>query len=134
MKKLNIWISAAAAILSINNVKTAYNTASRMQVIYYLLMSIGFICLLIYEIADKRDREKESILNNAKVIHLQPGDKIIFKFNAGAINKKELEQCKKILKSTFKGHEILAVSEGMEVTTAREDREENEDTTAETKG
>lgn len=134
MKKLSIWMSAAGAILSISNIKATYSTMTTTHVIYYLLMSIGYVCLMIYEIADKRDRERERVLNNAKVLNLQPGDKIIFKFNARAIRKSDIEKCMAILNNTFKGHEILAVSNGMEVTTAREDRGKNEDTTAEAKG
>lgn len=130
MKKLSIWMSLSGAVMALTEMKDAMQNLTQLHIIFYALLAAGYIGLLVFEILDSEERTKEKILNDAKVLNLQPDDKIVFRFNARAIRKKDIEKCIKVLNDTFKGHEILAVADSMNISTAREGREKNE--TAET--
>ncbi len=133
MKKLSVWMSLSGAVMALTGMKDAIQSLTQLHVIFYALLTAGYISLLVFEILDSEERTKEKILNDAKVLNLKPGDKIIFKFDKERTRKKDIEKASELLDEVFAGHDILAISSEVDLKQqhTREGTKDNEeDTTA----
>ena len=133
MKKLSVWMSLSGAVMALTGMKDAIQSLTQLHVIFYALLTAGYISLLVFEILDSEERTKEKILNDVKVLNLKPGDKIIFKFDKERTRKKDIEKASELLDEVFAGHDILAISSEVDLKQqhTREGTKDNEeDTTA----
>lgn len=133
MKKLSVWMSLSGAVMALTGMKDAIQSLTQLHVIFYALLTAGYISLLVFEILDSEERTKEKILNDVKVLNLKSGDKIIFKFDKERTRKKDIEKASELLDEVFAGHDILAISSEVDLKQqhTREGTKDNEeDTTA----